>query len=66
MHGFALNVDPDLTSFSKINPCGMPGCPVTSLRLECGYAPSPAEVKIKMKTIFWNLLADCLPLTGKV
>jgi len=30
MHGFALNVDPDLTAFDLINPCGL-GRPVTSI-----------------------------------
>ncbi|GAB4252730.1 MAG: lipoyl(octanoyl) transferase LipB [Acidobacteriota bacterium] len=34
MHGFALNVDPDLRYFQCIHPCGIPGCPMTSLRLE--------------------------------
>ncbi len=64
MHGFALNVNPDLTPFSSINPCGMPGCPVTSLRLECGRAPALAEVKIRVRNIFWELLADGLPKSG--
>lgn len=31
-HGLALNVDPDLAPFARINPCGMAGLPVTSLR----------------------------------
>ena len=31
-HGLALNVDPDLAAFARINPCGMAGLPVTSLR----------------------------------
>jgi lipoate-protein ligase B len=30
MHGFALNVDPDLAAFDLINPCGL-GRPVTSM-----------------------------------
>lgn len=30
-HGLALNVDMDLAPFARINPCGMPGLPVTSL-----------------------------------
>ena len=30
-HGFALNVDPDLTYFDNIVPCGIPDRPVTSL-----------------------------------
>jgi lipoyl(octanoyl) transferase len=31
-HGFAVNVDPDLTHFGGIIPCGLPEFPVTSLR----------------------------------
>ena len=31
MHGFALNVEPDLSYFSHIVPCGMPGAQVTSI-----------------------------------
>jgi lipoyl(octanoyl) transferase len=31
-HGLALNVDPDLAPFARINPCGMAGLAVTSLR----------------------------------
>lgn len=31
-HGLALNVDPDLAPFARINPCGMADLPVTSLR----------------------------------
>lgn len=31
MHGFALNVDPDMAYFSHMNPCGITDRPVTSL-----------------------------------
>ena len=31
MHGFALNVHPDLSYFDHIVPCGMPGASVTSI-----------------------------------
>ena len=34
MHGFALNVDPDLTMFDHIVPCGIRDKQVTSLRAE--------------------------------
>jgi lipoic acid synthetase len=34
MHGFALNVDPDLTFFDHIIPCGIAGKAVTSLAAE--------------------------------
>ena len=31
MHGFALNVNPDLSYFNHIVPCGMPDASVTSI-----------------------------------
>ena len=34
MHGFALNVDPDMAMFSNIVPCGISNRPVTSLAAE--------------------------------
>lgn len=45
MHGFALNVHPDLRYFQVINPCGMVKCPVTSLRDLLGHELDLAEVK---------------------
>ncbi|MEI8175887.1 MAG: lipoyl(octanoyl) transferase LipB [Candidatus Omnitrophota bacterium] len=35
-HGVSLNVNNDLTFFGGINPCGIKGCPVTSLTEELG------------------------------
>lgn len=34
MHGFALNVSPDLTAFSQIVPCGIDDADVTSMAIE--------------------------------
>ena len=34
MHGFALNVNPDLTAFAQIVPCGISDADVTSLETE--------------------------------
>jgi len=43
MHGFAINVDPDLTMFEHIVPCGLHDLAVTSLAAE-GVAASTEEV----------------------
>jgi len=34
MHGFALNIDPDLSAFNKIIPCGFSDATVTSMKVE--------------------------------
>jgi lipoyl(octanoyl) transferase len=44
MHGFALNVDPDLSAYSKIVPCGLPDAEVTSMAKELGRAIPVEEV----------------------
>jgi len=36
MHGFALNINPDLSAYEKIIPCGISGAKVTSLSAEIG------------------------------
>ena len=45
MHGFALNVNTDLSYFSHIVPCGITGKEVTSLQKILGREISPEEVK---------------------
>ena len=44
MHGFALNVNPDLSAFEKIVPCGISGAKVTSLSAELGSEITINEV----------------------
>lgn len=45
MHGYALNVAPNLAHFALINPCGLGERGVTSLARERGAAPPMAEVR---------------------
>lgn len=46
MHGFAFNINTDLTQFRWINPCGIIGKGVTSLS------------KLMGKTMIWDLVVD--------
>jgi lipoyl(octanoyl) transferase len=44
MHGFALNVNPDLSAFRTIIPCGITDADVTSLEIELNRAITIEEV----------------------
>lgn len=44
MHGIAFNVDPDMSHFDLINPCGMPDVQMTSLVAETKKQVPLAEV----------------------
>ena len=44
MHGFALNVNPNLAAFRQIVPCGIADADVTSLEIELGRSITIEEV----------------------
>ncbi len=52
MHGFAINVAPDLSGFDAITPCGISGVEMTSLGREAGR-----EIDLRA---FADVAADCL------
>jgi len=52
MHGFAFNVNTDLSYFNHIIPCGIVDKQVTSLEKELGRALDMEEVKNKVKKNF--------------
>jgi lipoyl(octanoyl) transferase len=49
MHGFALNINTDLTYFNNIIPCGIPDKAVTSITQEVGKNIEISEVEEKIK-----------------
>jgi lipoyl(octanoyl) transferase len=57
MHGFAVNVDPDLSWFDRIVPCGIADAGVTSMAVELGWAPTVPEVAQALGPHLERLLA---------
>lgn len=58
MHGFALNVNTNLSFFSLINPCGFVDKGVTSMEKELGYRVDMEEVKEKTKNLFEEIFIE--------
>ena len=52
MHGFAFNVNTDLSYFNNIIPCGIVNKQVTSMQKELGHSLDMQEVKEKVKSNF--------------
>jgi lipoyl(octanoyl) transferase len=52
MHGFALNVNTNLSYFNNIIPCGIQNKQVSSVEKELGYTVDYAEIKEKLKRNF--------------
>lgn len=48
-HGLALNVNPELTPFGWINPCGLAGVKMTRMADHAARQPTVREVKAAMK-----------------
>ena len=60
MHGFAINVNPDLSSFESIIPCGISDAGVTSLEIELNRAITIDEVSpLVERHIFESLRRVC-------
>ncbi len=62
MHGFSLNINPDLSYFNHIVPCGMPNASVTSIA-EQGVELDVAYVIDILTTHFANILSYSLTHT---
>lgn len=61
MHGFSLNVTPDLAPFQLINPCGISACQITSLALERGGKVMMEDVRKIIVERFSIILEELLP-----
>jgi lipoate-protein ligase B len=57
-HGFALNVDLDLSPFKNIIPCGIVDGSVTSMQQECPPAPLLGMLKNRLSLEFWNYFGE--------
>ncbi len=56
-HGFALNVSTDLSYFGLMNPCGIEGCTMTSLALECATPVAMGAVRERASAHFGRVFA---------
>jgi lipoyl(octanoyl) transferase len=66
MHGFALNVDPDLRFFEQIVPCGIRGRGVTALARLLGEAPRKAAVEQSIVAAFGTVFdVDIVVASGE-
>jgi lipoyl(octanoyl) transferase len=63
MHGFALNVSPDLTKFNSIIPCGMPEAETTSMAKELNRTIAIEEVTPALEKHMVEALAKVSKLT---
>jgi len=57
MHGFALNIDPDLSFYEKIVPCGIADAGVTSFANELGQSPAIEDVLPVLERHIYEALA---------
>ena len=57
MHGFALNIDPDLSFYEKIVPCGIADAGVTPFANELGQSPAIEDVLPVLERHIYEALA---------
>lgn len=57
-HGLALNLDPDMDYFQRINPCGFGASIMTSMAAELGAAPPREQVADRLFAHLVDVLGD--------
>jgi lipoate-protein ligase B len=65
-HGFALNVDLDLTPFERFHPCGFDAAVMTSIARELGHSVEVADVKPRVIRHVQGLAGEAAPFTPGV
>ncbi len=63
MHGFALNVCPDMSGFDRIVPCGLKDTSVTSMAIELGRTISIDEVLPVVEKYMFEALSKVAEFT---
>ncbi len=63
-HGFALNVNSDLSFYSLIDPCGIVGCQMTSMAVELGGPVEMGVVKSAVVSHFESVFDRVLISNG--
>lgn len=64
-HGFSLNVDPDLSHFGGIVPCGITGYGVTSL-VDLGLPVTMPDVDILLRLAFEQVFGETIAVSAPV
>ena len=69
MHGFALNINTDLSYFKGIIPCGISDKPVTSMEQVLGHVVAMEDVSTRVASAFGtifnrNIVEAALPTSG--
>jgi len=62
MHGFALNLGPDLSGFDPIVPCGIADVQMTSVARETGIEPEWNAACRTVSGCFWRILNEFMPV----
>ena len=64
MHGFALNINTDLSYFNYINPCGFVDKGATSMQKELGKEIDEEKVKLLVFEKFSELVTENIKQIG--